>query len=118
MTRIVLVVCVVLMALLGLLGWRLKSVQAERDTLRDRIAEVEQTNRALVAAGKVHRAARALADRQRKEAENALGKALEQNPDWAGQRVPDDVARALGVQYPSAEGEPVRGHPDIPGANP
>lgn len=42
----------------------------------------------------------ALQQQQAKEARD-VREALARNPDWAGQRVPDDVAAALGVQYPT-----------------
>jgi hypothetical protein len=95
---------VLLLALLAA-GWWVKDLHADNVRLTEANAQmasdiealnIQRDNDAKVA--KQHLAAIATLREKKRQADAKLSTALAQNPDWASQRVPDDVAAALGVR--------------------
>lgn len=89
-------------AAIGFMGWSNARTSEKNASLTSQVASLTEANASLVRSRKAE--AEAFQDRLkvaqeallRKEANaKRLQKALDANPDWAGQRVPDGVASAV-----------------------
>lgn len=102
MNKVWITVATVLLALLGLVGWRLDSVisqnaalRAERDTLveaQKQAVERQKRDRKVLVARQAEIASQA---RKLAQAQEALSEALTKNKVWANEPVPNEVQEAL-----------------------
>lgn len=70
-------------------------LEARAKAAEARVAALELSRKADQSASRVREAKRVQAQREAKEARDALNTALATHRDWADQPVPDDVARVL-----------------------
>lgn len=104
MTKILIGVIVALVLALSGAGWYAKRKVAEVNVLTVELSaskEALKTSKRLRSADatalRQSRAAQAAQAKQKAAQDEAIAKALDENPDWASQRVPDAVIDALGL---------------------
>lgn len=88
------------------------TIHQQEGTIADLTAVVKAqkiANAALLSQSAVRATRNAATAARTKERTDALDTALKANPTWAAQRVPDDVAAALGVRSTPAETKPASG---------
>jgi len=87
----------------------LHRLQDANTALSGQVKALRVANTALLSQSETRAARNAATAARTKERSDALDNALKANPTWAAQRVPDDVAAALGVYGPASSAEPASG---------